>query len=101
MKGESAMPEEVFSRPLVATRGRLWSEHILKKARSRVEVNGLTGISDIRKGRAPDEILKAAKEQQREVIIGSRERSEVRRVTMGETGQAVLLTAAVSVIMVK
>ena len=148
------MPAGVFSRLLVATRGRPWSERalelavrlakadglelvvvavltpgyvpekhatwgiapsagveediiilaerVLEKARSLAEANGLTYVCEMREGRAADEILKAATEHQCDVIvIGSRGLSGVKRVTMGETGNEVVMKAPVPVIVVK
>ena len=148
------MPEGVFRRILVATRGRPWSERalelavrmakayglelivvavltpgyepekhaawglapsanvqeeiktmaerILEKARSLAAANGLTCVCEMREGRATDEILKAAADHQCDVIvIGSRGLSGVGRVTMGETGNEVVLKAPVPVIVVK
>jgi nucleotide-binding universal stress UspA family protein len=154
VKGDTAMPERVFNRILVATLGRPWSvhalelavrlakadglelvvvavltpgyvpekhaawgialsagvgqdmkalaEHVLETARSLAEANGLTYVCEMRKGRAADEILKAAEEHKCDVIvIGSRGLSGITRVTMGETGNEVVLKAPMPVIVVK
>jgi nucleotide-binding universal stress UspA family protein len=148
------MPEGIFTRILVATRGQPWSERALElavrmakvyglelvvvavltpgyrpekhaawgiapsdnveeaikalaeraleKARTLAAANGLTYICELRQGRAPDEILKAAAEHQCDVIvIGSRGMSGVTRVTMGETGNEVVMKAPMPVIVVK
>jgi len=56
----------------------------------------------MREGRPADEILKAAEEHQCDmIVIGSRGLSGVRRVTMGETGNEVVLKAPMPVIVVK
>jgi nucleotide-binding universal stress UspA family protein len=74
----------------------------LEKARALAEANGLTYVCEMREGRPADEILKAAEEHQCDVIvIGSRGLSGVRRVTMGETGNEVVLKAPMPVIVVK
>ena len=74
----------------------------LEKARALAEANGLTCVCEMREGRPADEILKAAEEHQCDVIvIGSRGLSGVRRVTMGETGNEVVLKAPMPVIVVK
>lgn len=148
------MPEGVFTRILVATRGRPWSERALElavrmakayglelivvavltpgyapekhatwgvapsteveaeikalaertleKARTLAEANGLTYVCEMRAGRPAEEILNAAAEHQCDVIvIGSRGLSGVKRVTMGETGNEVVLKAPLPVIVVK
>ena len=78
------------------------AERTLDKARALAAANGLTCICAMRAGRAADEILAAAHEHQCDVIvIGSRGLSGVQRVTMGETGNEVLLKAPVPVIVVK
>jgi nucleotide-binding universal stress UspA family protein len=74
----------------------------LEKARALAEATGLTYVCEMREGRPADEILKAAEEHQCDVIvIGSRGLSGVRRVTMGETGNEVVLKAPMPVIVVK
>lgn len=74
----------------------------LEKARALAEANGLTCVCEMREGRPADEILKAAEEHQCDVIvIGSRGLSGVRRVTMGETGNEVVLKASMPVMVVK
>ena len=78
------------------------AEHVLETARSLAEANGLTYVCEMREGRAADEILQAAQEHQCDVIvIGSRGLGGERRVTMGETGNEVILKAPVPVIVVK
>jgi nucleotide-binding universal stress UspA family protein len=54
------------------------------------------------KGRPAEEILKAAEQHRCDlIIIGSRGQSGVRRVTMGETGNEVVMKAPMPVIVVK
>jgi nucleotide-binding universal stress UspA family protein len=56
----------------------------------------------MRQGRPAEEIIKAAEQHQCDLIlIGSRGQSGARRVTMGETGNEVVLKAPVPVIVVK
>jgi nucleotide-binding universal stress UspA family protein len=62
----------------------------------------LRHVCELREGRPVDEILKAAEEHQCDVIvIGSRGLSGVSRVTLGETGNELLLKAPMPVIVVK
>lgn len=148
------MPEGPFSRILVATRGRPWSERavefavrmakayelelvviavltpryvpqknaawgiapaaqvdedlrklterVLEEASALAQVHGIRHVCEIRQGRPAEEILKAAEQHQCDIIvIGSRGLSGVRRVTMGETGNEVVLKAPMPVIVVK
>jgi nucleotide-binding universal stress UspA family protein len=63
---------------------------------------GVKHICELREGRAPEEILKTAKEHQCDlIIVGSRGLSGVSRVTLGETGSEVMLKAPVPVVVVK
>ena len=56
----------------------------------------------LREGRPAEEIIKAAEQHQCDLIlIGSRGESGARRVTMGETGNEVVLKAPMPVIVVK
>jgi nucleotide-binding universal stress UspA family protein len=74
----------------------------LEKARALAEANGLTCVCEMREGRPADEILKAAEAHQCDmIVIGSRGLSGVRRVTMGETGNEVVLKAPMPVMVVK
>jgi len=78
------------------------AEQVLEKARTLAAAHGLTCVCELRAGRAPDEILQAVQEHQCDVIvIGSRGLSGVRRVTMGDTGNEVVLKAPVPIIIVK
>jgi nucleotide-binding universal stress UspA family protein len=78
------------------------AERSLEKARALAEANGLTYVCEMREGRPSDEILKAAEEHQCDmIVIGSRGLSGVRRVTMGETGNEVVLKVPMPVIVVK
>ena len=148
------MPEGPFTRILVATRGRPWSERalelavrmakayhlelvvvavltpeyvpkkeatwgiapssgveeevrelaqrVLEKASALAQSHGLTHVCELREGRPVDEILNAAAAHQCDVIIiGSRGLSGVSRVTLGETGNEVVMKAPVPVIVVK
>jgi nucleotide-binding universal stress UspA family protein len=103
------MPAAAFSRILVAPLERSWSERpvalaerTLEKARQRAATNGLTSVCAMQKGRTANEIRKVSEEHQYDVlVIGSRGPSGVKRVTMGETGQAVILKAPLPVIVVQ
>jgi nucleotide-binding universal stress UspA family protein len=78
------------------------AEHVLETARSLAEANGLTYVCEMREGRAAGKMLKAAEEHKCDVIvIGSRGLSGITRVTMGETGNEVVLKAPMPVIVVK
>jgi nucleotide-binding universal stress UspA family protein len=151
---ENMIPDGPFTRILVATRGRPWSEralvlavqmakayqlevivvavltpnyipekratwgiaaataveddarrvaqHVLKEAAAFAKANGIKYRCEMREGRPAEEILKAAEQHQCDLIlIGSRGLSGVRRVTMGETGNEVVLKAPVPVVVVK
>jgi nucleotide-binding universal stress UspA family protein len=77
-------------------------QHVLERASELAKAHGLKYICETREGRPADEIIKAAKEHQCDLIlIGSRGESGERRVTMGETGNEVVLKAPVPVIVVK
>jgi nucleotide-binding universal stress UspA family protein len=149
-----ATPEGPFTRILVATRGRPWSERalelgvrmarsyhlelvvvailtptyvperratwgiaaasevnedarqltrrVLDEASKLAKANGVRYVCEMRQGRPAEEIIKAAEQHQCDLIlIGSRGESGVRRVTMGETGNEVVLKAPVPVVIVK
>jgi nucleotide-binding universal stress UspA family protein len=103
--------------PYVPERGATWGiaaaheveadvkhlvERVLREASALAEANALKYICEIRHGRPAEEIIKAAEQYQCDLIlIGSRGQSGVRRVTMGETGNEVVLKAPVPVIVVK
>jgi len=75
---------------------------VLREASALAEANALKYICEIRHGRPAEEIVKAVEQYQCDLIlIGSRGQSGVRRVTMGETGNEVVLKAPVPVIVVK
>jgi nucleotide-binding universal stress UspA family protein len=77
-------------------------ERVLQKASAFAKAQGVTPICELRRGRPAEEILKAVEEHQCDVIlIGSRGLSGVSRVTLGETGNEVVLKAPVPVIVVK
>lgn len=107
----------ILTPPYVPDRGATWGiatahevaddvkhlvERVLREASALAEANALKYICEIRHGRPAEEILKAAEQYQCDLIlIGSRGQSGVRRVTMGETGNEVVLKAPVPVIVVK
>jgi nucleotide-binding universal stress UspA family protein len=77
-------------------------QRVLERASALANAHGLKYICETREGRPADEIIKAAKEHQCDLIlIGSRGESNARRVTMGETGTEVVMKAPVPVIVVK
>ena len=151
---EQAIPDGPFTRILVATRGRPWSERalalavrmarayrievvivavltpnyvpdrhstwgisaapqvgddvrriaerVLEEAAAFADANGVKYVCELRQGRPAEEIIKAAEQRQCDLIlIGSRGLSGARRVTMGETGNEVVLKAPMPVIVVK
>jgi Spx/MgsR family transcriptional regulator len=78
------------------------AERVLEEASDFVNANGVKHVCEIRQGRPAEEIIKAAEQHQCDlIIIGSRGLSGVRRVTMGETGNEVVLKAPMPVIVVK
>ncbi|MGH8064846.1 MAG: universal stress protein [Candidatus Entotheonellia bacterium] len=77
-------------------------QRVLDRAAALAQANGLRYICEMRQGRPAEEIIKAAEQHQCDLIlIGSRGESGVSRVTMGETGNEVVLKAPVPVIVVK
>jgi len=107
----------ILTPPYVPDRGATWGiaaaheveedvkhlvERVLREASAMAEANALKYLCEIRYGRPAEEIIKAAEQYQCDLIlIGSRGQSGVRRVTMGETGNEVVLKAPVPVIVVK
>jgi nucleotide-binding universal stress UspA family protein len=107
----------ILTPPYVPERGATWgiataheveedvkrlAQRVLREASALAEANELNYTCEIRHGRPAEEILKAAEQYQCDLIlIGSRGQSGVRRVTMGETGNEVVLKAPVPVIVVK
>jgi nucleotide-binding universal stress UspA family protein len=77
-------------------------QRVLEHASDLAKANGLKYVCEMRQGRPAEEIIKAAEQHQCDVIlIGSRGESGARRVTLGETGNEVVLKAPVPVIVVK
>jgi len=107
----------ILTPPYVPERGATWGiataheveegvkllvQRVLREASALAEANALQYICEIRQGRPAEEIIKAAEQHQCDLIlIGSRGQSGVRRVSMGETGNEVVLKAPVPVIVVK
>jgi nucleotide-binding universal stress UspA family protein len=86
----------------VAEDVRQLAQRVLEQASILAEAHGLKYVCEMRQGRPAEEIIKAAEQHQCDLIlIGSRGESGVRRVTMGETGNEVVLKAPVPVIVVK
>jgi nucleotide-binding universal stress UspA family protein len=78
------------------------AQRVLEEAAAMAQATGLKCMCEMRQGRPAEEIIKAAEQHQCDLIlIGSRGQSGVRRVTMGETGNEVVLKAPVPVIVVK
>jgi nucleotide-binding universal stress UspA family protein len=81
---------------------RQLAQRVLDRASAVAKVHDVKHVCELREGRPVDEILKAAEEHQCDVIvIGSRGLSGVSRVTLGETGNELLLKAPMPVIVVK
>jgi nucleotide-binding universal stress UspA family protein len=77
-------------------------QRVLDEAAALAQASGLRYTCEMRQGRPAEEIIKAAEQHQCDLIlIGSRGQSGVSRVTMGETGNEVVLKAPVPVIVVK
>jgi nucleotide-binding universal stress UspA family protein len=88
--------------PAVEEDVRQLAQRVLDRASAVAQAHGLKHVCELREGRPVDEILKAAEEHQCDVIvIGSRGLSGVSRVTLGETGNELLLKAPMPVIVVK
>jgi nucleotide-binding universal stress UspA family protein len=86
----------------VGTDVRLVAQRVLERAAELAKAHHVKYICEVRQGRPAEEILKAAEQHQSDLIlIGSRGESGVRRVTMGETGNEVVLKAPMPVIVVK
>jgi nucleotide-binding universal stress UspA family protein len=86
----------------VSVEVRQGAERVLERATYLAKANALRYVCEMRQGRPAEEIIKAAEQYQCDlIIIGSRGESGVRRVTMGETGNEVVLKAPVPVIVVK
>jgi nucleotide-binding universal stress UspA family protein len=92
----------IAAAPEVGTDVRQVAQRVLDQASSMATANGLRCLCEMRQGRPAEEILKAVEQHQCDVIlIGSRGESNARRVTMGETGNEVVMKAPVPVIVVK
>jgi nucleotide-binding universal stress UspA family protein len=81
---------------------RQFMQSVLDKAAALAKAHGIKHTCELREGRVVEEILKAAEQYQCDlIIIGSRGRSGLSRVTLGETGNEVLLKAPMPVLVVK
>lgn len=81
---------------------RQLEQRVLDEASAFATANGVQYICEMREGRPAEEIIKAAEQHRCDLIlIGSRGLSGVRRVTMGETGNEVVLKAPIPVVVVK
>jgi nucleotide-binding universal stress UspA family protein len=86
----------------VGVDARQVAQRVLERASNLAKAHGLKYVCETREGRAAEEILKAAGQHQCDLIlIGSRGESGARRVTMGETGNEVVLKASVPIMVVK
>jgi nucleotide-binding universal stress UspA family protein len=78
------------------------ARRVLDQAAALATAYGLRPVCEMREGRPAEEIIKAAEQHQCDlIIIGSRGLSGARRVTMGETGNEVVLKAPMPIIVVK
>lgn len=92
----------IAAAPEVGTDVRRVAQRVLDQASAMATANGFGCVCEMRQGRPAEEILKAVEQHQCDVIlIGSRGESNARRVTMGETGNEVVMKAPVPVIVVK
>jgi nucleotide-binding universal stress UspA family protein len=81
---------------------RRHAKQVLDKASALARAQGIKYTGERREGRAAEEILKAAEQHWCDlIIIGSRELSGVSRVTLGETGNEVVLKAPMPVVVAK
>jgi nucleotide-binding universal stress UspA family protein len=86
----------------VGTDVRQFAQRVLEQASTLAIANGLKCVCEMRQGRPAEEIIKAVEQYQCDLIlIGSHGEGGARRVTMGETGNEVVLKAPVPVIVVK
>ena len=86
----------------VGVDARQVAQRVLDRASNLAKAHGLKYVCETREGRPPEEIIKAAEQHRCDLIlIGSRGQSGARRVTMGETGNEVVLKAPMPVIVVK
>lgn len=87
---------------VVEESARQFVQSVLDKASALAKAHGIRHFCELREGRAVEEILKAAEQYQCDlIIIGSRGLRGVSQVTLGETGNEVLLKAPVPVMVVK
>jgi nucleotide-binding universal stress UspA family protein len=92
----------IATAPQVEDNVRQLAQHVLEEASTFAKANNLRYVCEIREGRPAEEIIKAAEQYQCDLIIlGSRGFHGERRVTMGETGNEVVLKAPMPVIVVK
>lgn len=92
----------VGATPGVEEETRQRAQRVLDEAATLAKAQGIRCTCELREGRAVDEILKAAESHQCDlIVIGSRGLSGVSRVTLGETGNEVLLKAPIPVMVVK
>ena len=86
----------------VGTDVRQCAQRVLEQVSTLAKANGLKCVCEMRQGRPAEEIIKAVEQYQCDLIlIGSHGEGGARRVTMGETGNEVVLKAPVPVIVVK
>ena len=81
---------------------RQFMQGVLDNASALAKAHGIKHTCELREGPAVEEILKAAEQYQCDlIIIGSRGLGGLSPVTLGETGNEVLLKALVPVLVVK
>jgi nucleotide-binding universal stress UspA family protein len=99
---EKGAPWGIATSPALGEDVKQVAQRVLEEASALAKAYGLRYICEMREGRPAEEIIKAAEQHQCDlIIIGSRGQSGVRRVTMGETGNEVVLKAPTPVIVVK
>jgi nucleotide-binding universal stress UspA family protein len=99
---ERGAPWGIATAPVLGEDVKQVAQRVLEEASTLAKAYGLRHICEMREGRPAEEIIKAAEQHQCDlIIIGSRGQSGVRRVTMGETGNEVVMKAPMPVIVVK
>jgi nucleotide-binding universal stress UspA family protein len=92
----------IAAAPEVGADVRRFAQRVLEQVSTLAKANGLKCVCEMRQGRPAEEIIKAVEQHQCDLIlIGSHGEGGARRVTMGQTGNEVVLKAPVPVIVVK
>lgn len=99
-KGNAAWGVALSAEPTEDLKRR--AREALESAAASAAAEGVRYRCELRQGHAAAEILNAAAEHGCDaIVIGSRGRSDVERLSLGETANEVVLTAPVPVIVVK